>query len=93
MSASERSMSSTRRTQARPNSVNNMPVAAGVVEAAEAAGAAEAALGVAEAEVAEAAADAGAACHGDPAASASDFGRLSKREPRSAGFSLPPEAG
>ena len=45
-------MSSTRRTQAHPNSVNNMPGAAGAAEAAL--GAAEAALGVAEAEVAEA---------------------------------------
>jgi hypothetical protein len=62
MSASGRSMSSTRRTQAHPNSVNNMPGAAGVVEAAEVAEVAEVAA------VAEAAA---AACRGDLAASAS----------------------
>ena len=78
-------MSSTRRTQAHPNSVNNMPGAAGAAEAAL--GAAEAALGVAEA--AEAAA---AACRGDLAASASYFGRLAKREPRFGGaFRCSPE--
>ena len=80
-------MSSTRRTQAHPNSVNNMP---GAAEAAL--GAAEAALGVAEAEVAEAAEAAAAACRWDLAASASYFGRLAKREPRFGGaFRCSPE--
>ena len=76
-------MSSTKRTQAHPNSVNNMPGAAGVVEAAE----------VAEvAEVAAAAEAAAAACRGDLAASASYFGRLAKREPRFGGaFRCSPE--
>jgi hypothetical protein len=83
-------MSSTRRTQAHPNSVNNMPGAAGAAEAALEA--AEAALGVAEAEVAEAAEAAAAACRGDLAASASYFGRLAKREPRFGGaFRCSPE--
>ena len=63
-------MSSTRRTQAHPNSVNNMPVAAGVVEVAEVAEVAEAAE-AAEVEAAEVAEAAAAACRGDLAASAS----------------------